>query len=952
MNIFFFADRPICGKLITALIFRFSVVFLYFVAAANAEFSTMKIRNGPHAGEELELVSLEVEACIFGPAATSELTFTVRNPHGNWVEGEMFVDLPPGDEIAGFELEIEGEFRDSVAAPQSLARSVYQGVVNRRIDPGIVEWIAEGRYRIHVFPIAKARRFKLRIDHRVGLEGERQVFRLPLTIPAESKTETAIKFEVHGATGNVVASVDGIPLEVSETGGVFAAQAKNARQEIVVAYESPAEVRLQTPNERGHYFCVLPRSISAPAPTPEFPDKVTIFWDCSRSSADRDRELELARLEADLADAEVTWVMFDIAERVRGEGLPSLRAAVDSNPPDGATNLSAVDFEAVESEAIILVSDGLATIGNSNIGVPKIPVFPLCAAKNFDALFFQKLARETGGAFFDLAGERIETGSELLEAGFLGTPATTNLPPKLLLDYAHRLWARQQLLELVSPWQSGQPKIDELCKAHKVASRWSSLLVLERFQNYLVAKIRPPEGPLADQFDKQVSRQTRANSSVAAHQETYESWRRTSFPEVDSADYLVWDPVIENQIGLSKSDARQRKWRIETRRSFASALAKNTENPGKQANILLQRQGGRSTQVRWGSSEPPTGFLLNRKVIGNLFNRHAPDPFAENSGYANPNQVVVQIPASPEAPKAGESSPDKAAKRASGALSSWDGNPGVAAAFETSGVPRWPDVYEQLLADHGDDFAFFLDAGELLWRAGHHELAVRAVSNLAESGFGNALELRRAALRLASWDERDFAADLFGRIREIQPTLAAEREFALQLLPNLAATLLSEASASESLGGPSIRLLMLREANALSKTQATPRIASDVDLRIVLTWDDPDADFDLRVIDPEGETCYFNQPQTRLGGLLKGDGVFWLTPCIEEFQIREAPPGDYRIQVNLDRWRVRRAQTAPVTVYVEVIRNFGRENESRKRYRAAHRGEAILEFPEASISTN
>lgn len=890
--------------------FRLTIFFLCALTAIHAEFSPVLFRSGPHAGEEFEITRLEVETCIFGPAATTELTFEVRNPFDGAGEGEMTIELLPGDEIAGFDLEIDGEFRDSVATPRSLARTVAQNPENRKIDPGVVEWIGENRYRVGVFPIADTRRFRLRIDHRVQLEGGRQVFRLPIP----KATASSVRFEVHGALGEVVASADGIPLELSRAGEVFVGEAEDARQEIVVAYESPAEVTLWTSAENGHVFCVLPRSDPPPRPIPDFPDKITIFWDCSRSSAERNQDLELQRLESDLADAEVSWILFDIAERARGDGLASLREAVETLRPDGATHFGAVDFEAVDSGAIVLVSDGLATIGDPNIGSPRVPVFSIAAADEIDRLFFRKLARETGGAFFDLVADVVDPCVDPLESGFLESRASS-LPPELLRGYAGRFRARQQLLDLASPWQAGQRAIDEFCQTHQLASRWSSLLVLERVQDYVAAGIRPPDGPLAAQFDRQMRRKSSYDPSplIAAHR----SWRRADFP---MAEHARWESAWDGELGLSKSDARFRKWRADSKRAQAEALARHTGSPARQTEILSQ------TQNRTG---PPADFLRDADAVQAWFEEELSDP----------NQVLVRIPAEPAPPT--RIDPDRATIRGVEFLQAWSGGAGIAAEFQAKAVKNWPEVYEQLLADHTDDFSFYLEAGELLWRAGHREIALRAVSNLAESGFGNATELRRAALRLASWGERDFSIELFRRIREISPTLAAEREYALQLPPNLSATILDQAAESDLPGTAELRFLMTRESGK--------RVEADADLRILLTWDDPDADFDLRVIDPQGEICYFNQPKTRLGGWLMGD-EFGLDACLEEFQIRNALSGGYRVQVSLDSWRQRRARTAPASVYVEVIRNLGRENESRTSYRSTHRGESLLEFPLITIA--
>jgi uncharacterized protein YfaP (DUF2135 family) len=69
-----------------------------------------------------------------------------------------------------------------------------------------------------------------------------------------------------------------------------------------------------------------------------------------------------------------------------------------------------------------------------------------------------------------------------------------------------------------------------------------------------------------------------------------------------------------------------------------------------------------------------------------------------------------------------------------------------------------------------------------------------------------------------------------------------------------------------------------------------------LDVRAVLTWDASDSDLDLWVTDPSGELCRYDHRFTAQGGRLSRDVTTGYGP--EEFSLRHARPGHYRIEVN------------------------------------------------------
>ena len=67
-------------------------------------------------------------------------------------------------------------------------------------------------------------------------------------------------------------------------------------------------------------------------------------------------------------------------------------------------------------------------------------------------------------------------------------------------------------------------------------------------------------------------------------------------------------------------------------------------------------------------------------------------------------------------------------------------------------------------------------------------------------------------------------------------------------------------------------------------------------MRVVLAWDADNTDVDLHVIDPNGEEVYYGRDLSYQGGAITRDATGGYGP--EEFALRVAKPGKYRVEAN------------------------------------------------------
>ncbi|MBI3289175.1 MAG: VWA domain-containing protein, partial [Elusimicrobia bacterium] len=99
------------------------------------------------------LTGYHVEGAITDQVAELSYRIVFRNPGDRRLEGVLMVPLPADASLSGFAMVIDGKETkgELLEAPQ--ASSIYQSIVSRAIDPGLLELVGERMFRAKVFPI-------------------------------------------------------------------------------------------------------------------------------------------------------------------------------------------------------------------------------------------------------------------------------------------------------------------------------------------------------------------------------------------------------------------------------------------------------------------------------------------------------------------------------------------------------------------------------------------------------------------------------------------------------------------------------------------------------------------------------------------------------------------------------------------------------------------------------
>ncbi|HEV7589707.1 MAG TPA: VIT and VWA domain-containing protein, partial [Longimicrobium sp.] len=149
----------------------------------------------------LPIESVQIDTKIEGQVATTHVTQVFRNETAATLEGTYFFPIPRGATVSDFAIwdgdrRLAGEVR-----PREEARRIYDGIVRRRRDPGLLEYAGEELFQASIFPINPRSTKKLELTYTQVLRAESGTvgYRYPLGVgrnasPVERLTGTV---EIH-----------------------------------------------------------------------------------------------------------------------------------------------------------------------------------------------------------------------------------------------------------------------------------------------------------------------------------------------------------------------------------------------------------------------------------------------------------------------------------------------------------------------------------------------------------------------------------------------------------------------------------------------------------------------------------------------------------------------------------------------------------------------------------
>lgn len=894
---------------------RLCTLMLFACAVATAHAVTApppRLMESINAESPVRLQSLHVHGEIAAGMAETTVRMVFFNPNARVLEGQLQFPLLAGQQVTAFSLDIDGKLRPAVPVEKAKGRQIFEAVERRRVDPGLLEQTQGNNFKLRVYPIPAmgTRTIELKYTEAMGRDGKAWLYRLPLAY-GERLQDFDLSVNIRGSS------------DVPKASGAFGAvrfnrDARGYFTRIEKSRFAPSGVlNIQIPTAQhtltyigehdGDTYFVAEIPVATTRSARALPQVVGLLWDSSGSGANRAHEAELAELDRyfkALGNAEVHLTRLrDRSEpaeifKITNGNWDALRAALQSTIYDGASALADWQPQADVNE-YLLVSDGLLNYGanrfpalaagqrlyalNSSLAadtgrlaalaehsggrlVQVVPGKPGAAAEALltDGSYVRSVHAEGATAILTdasqvreglvrVAGKLVAPEAKLaLTVVEQGKPhemaiavSTSNLKHELV----PALWAGYQLRALESDYEANRGAIRRLGAQFSIPTRETSLIVLDRLEDYVRYDVTPP----------------------ASYLDVYEQMKALR--------------------GAQLAEKRQKH--------------------------LERIVSGFNQKVAWWEQtypkDAPPAPKPEPKPDNRIYSR-APAPAAA----AAPAMAVAPVAAAP-APASGlmrGGAPvlpqAEAAPEIGITLKKWTSDAPYIARMQAASADTIYQVYLDEKPSYANSSAFYLDAADMLFDKGQRALALRVLSNLAEMDLENRHVLRILGYRLLQAGAPELAVPIFEKVQylaEEEPQSFRDLGLALAATghPQQAIDQLNEVIMRPwDNRFAEIELITLAEMNAIIATSATPLDTSRIeprllknlplDIRAVLTWDADNSDMDLWVTDPNGEKCYYGHRFTYQGGRMSFDFTGGYGP--EEFSLREAKPGKYKIEAN------------------------------------------------------
>lgn len=700
--------------------------------------------------------------------------------------------------------------------------------------------------------------------------------------------------------------------------------------------------------------------------------KVAVLFDASGSGSKRNLAMEKKFLEALLASDRVAEkVQIEFVEFRNRPGTARKFAAgrgtagelithIDSVKYDGGTSFVGLDKAAERPDFYVLLSDGISTYGVGSMPEFAAPVYAVCSSDGADYAFLQNICRKSGGALLNLQNLEINRAVAAVGAEFFGITGrkpgkgisevfptgVVAVNPRFMLsglldtdeseielqfgsngknqvsrkyqlnkakaangEFLRRFWAGRKIDELFASKDKNRGEIVSLSKKHGIVNEFTSLIVLERIDQYLEHRIVPPASK--------------------------PEWRKEYFNVLEKeATELKQSHETKLATVISMWEARLQWWETD--------FSKNPEP-------LMKSKG----MIEGDRSPPSPTMSADRESLGGDIGQSdnfsgAPAPMEQAS------MEAAAMDRSPSPEMAAPSSSAREFKKDSGsdkkersvnpgvAIKAWEPDARYAKAIKDS-----RDSYAEYLkqkAEYGNAPSFYLDCADVFIALKREDTALQVLSNIAELELENPALIRVLAHRLSQLEELEVSAALFAEVLEMRKEEPQSyRDLALVLGRKgdyqKAVELLYEVVLKNWNGRfPDIEVIALEEMNNLivkgkkagvTEFKVDERLIKpvDVDLRIVMTWDADATDMDLWVYEPNGNAASYQNPRTSMGGLVSRDFTQGYGP--EEYMIRKAKTGMYEIKTKFYGSSSQKVLGA-VTLQIDIFTNYGREDEKRR----------------------
>ena len=961
------------------------IALLFSIGSATAQkviLPQVKVSQEDNA-KPMQLQDLSVDILVVGQTAVTTMEMTFYNPNSRVMEGEFEFPLSDGQQVSRFALDIDGKLREGVVVDKALGRKAFEDIVRRGVDPGLLEKTEGNNFRARVYPMPRrgTRRILIAFEQELSQKNGQDFYFLPIANAVKLK-----KFKIHTEVVSRFVKADiqnSLQLDFTQSRNSYISEVEQTNytldKNIALLFpkiDKPQLITATNGNESYLYGNMTLEKQSLREK--EAPKSIGILWDNSLSNEKRDFAKEYALLDAyfkEIKNTKVTLTTFHIRAAkpvifdVKDGNWQELREYLEKQVYDGATDGNAMVFPK-GADQYLLFSDGIFNFGAKEFDLPSLvkslqaPVSVISSLQvaNWDKL--QYLAGATGGALinlttqalpealkalryqsFQLLGYKVKSGNvtniypqkgtlvgeNFTFAGQLSSEEATivvslGYPGKVIVEkeltftkdntagtgefaLLRRIWAEKKIAQLQREGALAKD-IDAVGRQYGIVTEGNSLIVLETVADYVRYQITPPK-ELQREYERLANKEKQDKEKekkehldyVVKLSETQSKWWNTSFP-------IAGTQPVKNTADQSSNE------------STADINARASAS-----TIAIRGIGSISESSQAEMAEVMVGY-----------GRSSRKERRQNKNAAKKTAQVLNYEEESEA----EDRSGELANTSKIALNDYNPDTPYLKVMEYADPAKAVETYYKLKKEYGQTPSFYVDVADYFFKKGDAQQAILVVSNLAELSLEDAQLLRVLAYKLSAYKAYPEAVSISRKvvaIREEEPqsyrdlglalAQAGEYQQAIETLYKVVERPWDERFRE-------VQLIAMNEINNIVNTQKDLKTSfidkrllkkEPVDIRVVLTWDTDNSDMDLWVTDPEEERCYFENRQTYLGSVISPDITQGYGP--EEFMLKKAPKGTYKIEVNYYGNRSQK-QLLPVSLRITFFTHYGTPQEKKQ----------------------
>jgi tetratricopeptide (TPR) repeat protein len=620
------------------------------------------------------------------------------------------------------------------------------------------------------------------------------------------------------------------------------------------------------------------------------PKKLGIVWDASGSGVARDHGREFALLDAYfklLGNVSVELVIArDVAEKAQSFVIEqgdwhAVRTVLENVVYDGATSSSALS-SIKSTDFNLLFSDGLSNYGMGILLAGDVPLYAVNGAASADLPRLRAVVDPTGGRVLNLlsltpaeavnelthqhgrlisvrsndAKELVSTyegGRRLQIAGILTEPeATLTLDwidaqgvaksrqivvrDKAVSTQAASRWAAMKLAQLEGDYTNNRAAIRRLGNQFGMVTRETSLIVLDRVEDYVRYEIVPPASLRAEyeaqlaKHGQQISQERSAHlNDIAERFAAKIDWWEKTFPKGDKPE--------------------------PPKAKYAEALAYATAPVAMAPRMLSTSNSEPVAPSNFFSSEPVVASIKLKKWQSDA-------PYAKRLRETAPEQMYhVYLDERPSYVNSTAFFLDAAD-----------------IFIERGQMELGLRILSNLAEMNLENRAILRILAYRLLQAKQTKLALPVLQQVLALSPNEPQSWRDLGLAYADDGQYQLAVNNLWEVVS-QPWHGRFPDVELIALAELNA-IIARAPKEAVIDTSRMDARLLRNL--------------PLDLRAVLSWDSDNADIDLWVIDPNNEKVYYGNRLGYQGGAMSRDFTGGYGP--EEFSLRNAKPGKYKVQ--------------------------------------------------------